>query len=109
MIEQRNDTDVREILRLIAVIRNKEYQRGWRDAVSAMKTAVENIQHAGPVAETPTPAAETSAPAAEATTPAATTPEGDGRVRYMEAAPSSGETPDAEQQESPTIRDVGQR
>ncbi len=43
MIEQRNDTDVREILRLIAVIRNKEYQRGWRDAVSAMKTAVENI------------------------------------------------------------------
>ena len=39
----------------------------------------------------------------------ATTPEGDGRVRYMEAAPSSGETPDAEQQESPTIRDVGQR
>ncbi len=104
MIEQRNDTDVREILRLIAVIRNKEYQRGWRDAVSAMKTAVENIQHAGPVAETPTPVAETPTPVAEATTP-----EGDGRVRYMEAAPSSGETPDAEQQESPTIRDVGQR
>jgi hypothetical protein len=89
MTEQRNDNDVREILRLIAVIRNKEYQRGWRDAVSAMKTAVENIQHTGPVAEV-------------------VTPEGEGRVRYMEGAPSA-ETADAEKQEGPTIHGVGQR
>ncbi len=45
---QQQPDEIRELLRQIGVIREKEYQRGWQDAVEAMRSAADNLRNLAP-------------------------------------------------------------
>jgi hypothetical protein len=51
---QQQPDDIRELLRLVGIIREKEYQRGWHDAVEAMRSAADNLQKVAPATQVPT-------------------------------------------------------
>ncbi len=50
---QQQPDEFRELLRLIGTIREKEYQRGWQDAVEAMKSAADNLRNLAPPTQAP--------------------------------------------------------
>ena len=50
---QQQPDEIRELLRQIGVIREKEYQRGWQDAVEAMRSAADNLRNLTPSIQVP--------------------------------------------------------